>query len=216
MSAIRLLLVDDHPVFRRGLQRVLEEDGRFHVAGQADDGESALLEVAACAPQVVLLDLSLRGRNGLELIPELQAAATRPAILVISMHDETLYAERALRAGALGFVGKDAPPAEICEAVAMVARGERSVSRRIEAMFQARAEGAAADGAPAGERLTNRELEVLRLLASGRKTAAIAAELGISPKTVETHRASLKTKLGAETPGDLLRMAFERFPGLGR
>lgn len=214
MRPTRVYLIDDHPVFRSGLRRALEDDGRFECVGEADDAPTALSALRQVQVDVVVVDLALRSGSGLDVISALRTEGGQFRALVLSMHDEHLYAERALRAGARGYLGKDLAPRVICDAVARVARGELVVSERLQNLLMQRAvSGQDASGNPLAV-LSDREIEVFRLIAGSLKTSVIARTLHISPKTVESHRARIKSKLGLDSPAELLRAAIVAFPEL--
>jgi DNA-binding NarL/FixJ family response regulator len=205
---IRVFVVDDHPLVREGILRVLGANPRYLVVGQAGSAPEALVALRETLPDVALLDLGLGRGSGLDLLGSIRAERLPIRCLVVTMHDGPLYAERALRAGALGFIGKDAPIAELYAALDHVARGDFSVpeghAERL-ATTLARHDG---NGDPLAQ-LTDRETDVLRLLGQGLTTREIATTLGISPKTVETHRVALKAKLGIDHVGALVRFAVE-------
>ncbi|MCU0976677.1 MAG: response regulator transcription factor [Steroidobacteraceae bacterium] len=201
-------LVEDHPVVRDGLSLLLAEQPDFKVVGEAEDVEGALALVERVRPQAVVLDVTLRGRNALSLIPELRQRWPALRILILSMHEESLYAERLLALGAHGYVMKQEPPAEFLRALRRVAAGELHVSTAVGERLVARARRAPrALAGGAEERLTGREREVLRLVARGLGTQEISRELAMSPKTVDSHRRNIREKLGLSNARDLVRYA---------
>jgi DNA-binding NarL/FixJ family response regulator len=210
-AALRVFLVDDHPVFRSGVVRTLEADGRFVVVGEAEDAPTARARMPAHT-DVAIIDLSLRNGSGLDLVAALRAERTRLRILVLSMHDPDLYAERALRAGASGYLGKEAAPGTLCEAIWRVAHGGLVMSEALqESMVRRALNGQNATTNPL-DTLSNREMDVLRLIAEGVGPSEIARTLFLSVKTVETHRSNIKRKLGIRTGAALLRAALAAFP----
>lgn len=196
---------------RSGLMRLLESNPRFKVVGEAATAPDALCALRQQHADVVLVDLALHRGSGLELIHALHIELPLRRCLVVTMHDEALYAERALRAGARGFIGKDAPIADLFDAVLTVARGERYVSGSMREVMLKRFYADTEPSQDAVASLTDRELEVFRLLGLGLTTRDIATRLGISVKTVETHRVNIKNKLRIEGLGELVRFAVSLF-----
>jgi DNA-binding NarL/FixJ family response regulator len=208
---IRVFLVDDHPIVRHGLAQLLAAEPGLEICGQADDAASALDALVAAAPGVVTVDVSLGSSSGLDLIREIKQRLPRAAVLVVSMHDEQLYAERSLRAGASGYVMKQEPTEVIVRAIRTVAAGGMfvtdEVSLRLLRLWAA--SGTPRDGAPL-DALSNRELHVLELIGQGLGTRAIAERLHISIKTVESYRARLKEKMNLRSGMELMRFAIRR------
>ncbi|MGC4032418.1 MAG: response regulator transcription factor [Tepidisphaeraceae bacterium] len=206
----RIVLVDDHPVLREGLARMLDDQVDFAVVGQAESAPDALRVCRAQAPDLVVLDLSLGGTDGLELAKQLRELYPDLPVLVLSQHDETLYAERAIRAGAMGYVMKQESPDRVMEAMRSVLAGRVWVSQNLSTqMLQTmRGQKTEAGGSPL-ERLSNRELEIFRLIGQGQTVRAIADMLFLSPKTVETHKEHIKQKLGLKSGNHLLQYAIE-------
>jgi len=204
----RVLIVDDHPIVRMGLVRLLEHEPGLEVCGLAEDAPTALNALSSARPDVVVLDISLPGKSGLELIKDIKARRPGLPVLVLSIHDETLYAERVLRAGASGFIMKDEAAQEVAEAIRRVAAGEIYLSKRMvnRALLTALRGETSAPGTPL-ERLSDRELEVFELMGTGMSTRQVAERLHLSVKTVETHRSRIKRKLGLSSATDLLRHA---------
>ena len=204
--SIRVLIVDDHAVVRSGLKLLLEAEADITVvaeAGSADDGvRAARLE----KPDVVLLDVVMPGRSGIEATPELRKAAPSAKVLVLSMQDDPSYVREAFAAGASGYLLKEAADVELVQAVREVASGARYVHPALGARLAA-AEGDAASRA-AADPLSDREREVLRLLALGHTNQEIAKMLFISVRTAETHRAHIMQKLGLQTRAELVRYAL--------
>lgn len=204
---MRILLIDDHAVVRAGLRQLLIAMTGAEVT-EAADGEAALGAIAAARPDLVILDLGLPGLGGLSLLPRLAEASLR--VLVLSMHNEPIYARRAMEAGALGYVTKGVSPDELIEAVRLVALGRRYIEQRL-------AQELAVQSANAGDRLHvlgARDLEIVRLLAAGRSMTEIAGVLGVSYKTVANTVSAIRARLGVSRTADLLRLAIEMQGGL--
>ncbi|MGE5185723.1 MAG: response regulator [Acidobacteriota bacterium] len=204
-STIRILLVDDHPIVRYGFARLLAAEPDLVVCGEAIDGPSALEQLAA-SPDVIVLDLSLGATSGVELIGELRRRAPAARVLVVSMHDELLYGERALRAGAAGYVMKHEATDHMVRAIRTVAAGGVFVSDELSARVVQRVATAGGPASPF-DQLTNRELHVLELLGRGLGTREIAEQLHVSIKTIETYRARLKEKMHLRSATELVRFA---------
>jgi DNA-binding NarL/FixJ family response regulator len=201
---MRFLLVDDHAVVRSGLRRLLAALPGVEIS-EAAEGRAALAVVRAEQPDVVLLDLNLPGLGGLELLRRVLLEHPAARVVVLSMHAEALYAARALQAGAVGYLSKNASPEELLEAIRRVAAGGRYIENEIA---QELALQAATTGNPA-ERLTSRDLEILRLLGNSQSLAQIAEALGVSYKTVANTCSGIKAKLGVARTGDLVRLSIE-------
>ncbi len=198
---MKILVVDDHAIVRDGLTRLLDSDGGHQVI-QGADGREALSLSRTLRPDLIILDLNLPGLGGLELLRRLvQTGAGK--ILVLSMHAEPLYARRALEAGAVGYMSKNAAPDELLDAVRRVAAGRRYVEAEIA---QALALGATPESVDA---LNLRELEIMRLLAGGASLAEIAAALGVGYKTIANTLSLIKSKLGVARTADLVRLAID-------
>lgn len=196
-SRKRVLLVDDHPFMRAGLGALIDRQSDLQVCGEAGSPAEALQAIAREKPDLVLTDLTMPGRSGLEFIKDLKALHADLAILVMSMHDETVFAERALRAGARGYIMKEAGGENLLTALRQVLRGEVYVSPRMSARILEGLSGGKARGSSSPiEALTDREFEVFQLIGQGKGTRDIAAQLHLSPKTVDVHRANIKEKLG--------------------
>lgn len=203
-----LLIVDDHPFMRAGLAQLIDRQPDLRVCGEAGNPAEALSELAKNQPDLILTDLTMPGRSGLEFIKDLRATSPDVALLVISMHDEAVYAERALRAGARGYIMKEAGGENLLAAIRQVLRGEIYVSPRMSARIL---EGFSATR-PRGssspiEKLTDREFEVFQLIGQGKSTRDIAQQLHLSPKTVDVHRANIKAKLELGDVTALIRHA---------
>jgi DNA-binding NarL/FixJ family response regulator len=206
----RVLLVDDHPTFRQGLKFIVTQSGEFEICGEADSAPVAISECRKLQPDVVVVDVSMPGMNGIELIKMILAEMPDMPILVVSMHEETHYALRALKAGAKGYVMKAEAMTSIQGAMRRVAEGKIYVSstfgeQLIFKAIQAIDEGM---GSPV-DVLSDRELEVLEKLGKGLTTREIAENLHLSPKTVETHRAHIKEKLKFKDATSMVRFAVD-------
>lgn len=204
-----LLLVDDHAIVRQGLAALLAREADFAVAGEAGTYEDGLAALAALAPDGVVLDLSLRDRSGLDWIREARAKGYAGTILVLSMHDEAVYAEKALRAGAQGYVMKDQAEETLVAALRQVRSGRTYLSPAAEQLL-AGGSAAAADKDAAGVAgLTARETEILYAIGGGLTTRDIAEKFGLSGRTVDVHRANVKRKLGCASLAEVLVRALD-------
>jgi len=204
----RILVVDDHPITREGIAHIILLEPGLTVAGQAGDAKAALAAVAKQKPDLVLLDLSMNGRSGLELIKDLQALHPALPILVFSMHSEALYAERALRAGARGYLMKNEGSAMLRAAIQSVLRGEVYLSETMrDRIVSGLSPGKAHLEGDVSALLTDRELEIFDLIGQAVGTREIARRLGITQSTVEAHRAHIKVKLNLATATELVRAA---------
>jgi DNA-binding NarL/FixJ family response regulator len=207
---IRVAIVDDHTLMREGLAQLISSQPDLNIVVSASDAAEGLSGILETKPDLALIDITLPGRNGLELIKDLLAQQAQLPILVVSMHDETLYAERALKAGAKGYLMKDADRATILSAIRRVLDGGFYVSDRMAGEIFASFAGKTAAKSEAGgavARLSDREFEVFEHLGAGLGTNEIAERLGISPKTVEVHRARIREKLGLANGAALVRYA---------
>ncbi len=206
---IRVYVIDDHPIVRHGFAQLLAAEPDLELCGQAADARSALAAIAAAEPGVVIVDVSLGEVSGLDLIGEIKQRLPHAAVLVVSMHDEQLYAERSLRAGAAGYVMKHEAAGAIVRAIRTVAAGGIFVSEAVSArLLQRLAARAPGDDSPLGT-LSNRELHVLELIGRGLGTREIAEMLHISVKTVESYRARLKEKMNLRSGMELTRFAVQ-------
>ena len=204
----RIFIVDDHPVFREGLTSLIRREADLSVCGEADDAPRALTALEKASPDLMLVDIGLPGRSGLELIKDLRAACPGVAVLVISMYHEALYAERVLRAGARGYVMKQEGPGKILQAIRQVLEGQIYLSGNIAGrLLHTFSSGRQTRAASAIERLSDRELEVLQLVGQGHDSHAIARQLHVSFRTVDTHRGNLKKKLELRNRTELTRYA---------
>jgi DNA-binding NarL/FixJ family response regulator len=206
----RVFLVDDHPLVREWLTQLIQRENDLTVCGEAEDTQEALRRIEETKPEVVIADISLKSTHGLELVKDLQARHPALPVLVLSMHDESLYAERVLRAGAKGYITKQEATKKILLAIRQVIAGqiyisEKMASRMVHKMVLGRAE----DQKSPIERLTDRELEVFQLIGRGQGTRRIASELHLGVKTVESYRARIKEKLKLEDGTQLLQHAIQ-------
>lgn len=204
----RVLLVDDHPFMRAGLAGLIDRQPDMIVCGEAGNPAEAFQELPKSKPDLVLTDLTMPGRSGLEFIKDLLAAEPTLAVLVISMHDEIIHAERALRAGARGYIMKEAGGENLLAAIRQVLRGDVYVSPRMSARFLEGMSGAKPRGSSSPiEKLTDREFEVFQLIGQGKSTREIAGQLHLSTKTVDVHRSHIKEKLDLKDVTSLIRHA---------
>lgn len=209
VKAMRVLLVDDHPVVRFGLRTVLEVDCGFEVVGEATDPRGALEAARTTEPDVIVLDLVMGGRDDLGLLRELRVEAPDARVVVFSAQPERVFAWRAFQAGASGYLMKDEGVERVPEVLRVVMKGKRYASEEVQrAIFQAAA-GGSPPPSQGAELLSDREVQVLRMLGSRKGTAEIAKELGLSMKTISTYRERLKNKLGAESGRELEQKADE-------
>lgn len=207
-AAQRLLIVDDHPMMRTGLAQLIDNENDLKVSAEADNAGQALNAVAKQKFDLALVDISLPDKNGLELIKDVRALSPAALILVVSMHDETLYAERVLRAGARGYLMKQEGGKKLMEAIRQILSGHIYVSEKMSARILEVFSGqhTRENGSPV-QRLTDREFEVFQLIGEGKGTREIAGHLHLSVKTVEVHRAHIKEKLELKSATDLVRYA---------
>ncbi|PWU05680.1 MAG: DNA-binding response regulator [Verrucomicrobia bacterium] len=204
----RIFLIDDHRLFREGLKRIFAEETDLVVCGEATNSKNVFVQIPQMKPNLILIDISLPGMDGLELVKSLRTQYPQIWLMILSMHDEELYAERALRAGAKGYITKRASITELLSAIRTVLKGEIFLSsacskRLIYSLFNQRAESKKGI-----EQLSDRELEIFRLVGEGFTTGEIAQSLSISIKTVEAHRGNIKQKLKLGSSAELLRMAI--------
>jgi DNA-binding NarL/FixJ family response regulator len=206
----KILLVDDHPMLREGLQQFLQQDESLVICGQANNTAEALRQFDLLHPDLLVVDIGMPGRDGLELIKDIRARNQTTLILVFSMFDEELYAERALRAGAQGYVMKHEPPEKLIEAIRNVLRGEIVTSTGIvQRALRRTASGQTELPSSPLNLLTDRELEVFRMIGAGKGRNEIADQLNLSVKTFEVHRANIRQKLGLKNAAELLLHASQ-------
>jgi len=206
---VGVLIVDDHPLVRQGLAMLINKSPDLRVIGQAADTQGALTLMGEQEPEVAVVDLSLAGGSGLDLLKEIGRRHPSVLTLVLTMHDELFYAERALRAGARGYVMKGESTEEVLEAIRQVRKGEIYVSEHLRStLVQRAAEPGPNAPTSAVESLSDRELEVFELVGRGQPTREIAKQLSVSVKTVETHRHRIKEKLGLRSGTEMVRYAI--------
>lgn len=206
----KVLLVDDHPIVRQGIRMLLSQEEDMVVCGEAESPTDAIKAAASSRPDIAVVDLSLKDGSGLELIKELKGRYSKLVILVLSMRDECFYAERALRAGASGYITKEEGAEKVVEGIRCVLRGEVYLTEKMSAKMITRLVG----GRPGPnsfsmDRLTDRELEVFEMIGSGMTTRDIAKKLHLSVKTIESHREHIKEKLNLANATELLKQAIQ-------
>lgn len=206
---LRVLIVDDHPIVRRGLRELVADEPDLEVCGEAEGLEDGLRLVVELKPDIVVIDLSLKTGHGFDLLERIKDCSPRTKTLVSTMHNEFLFAERALRAGAKGFISKQEPPEKIVEALRQVAQGEIWLSPRMTSRLLARVGGAAGTPEDGVSALSDRELQVFEMIGRGLSTSEIALKLDVSVKTVESHRQKIKLKLNLRTGAELTRYATQ-------
>ncbi len=208
------MLVDDHPIVRLGVSQLLELESDLEVRWQASNIDEAIAICESAEPDMAIVDIALGGENGIALISTLTRLRPAMQILAISMHDESLYAERALRAGAKGYVMKHSSAKNIVAALRRIRAGEIHVSEEMHSRLIARAIGRNPETIPSGiGQLSDRELEVFRLIGLGLKKSDLADRLKLSVNTIESHRASLKKKLNVNSSSELARLAILHVEG---
>lgn len=209
---MKVFIVEDHPIFRLGLKELLEQEADMTVCGEAEEIGEALAAIERAKPDLVIVDIALKGRNGLDLVKTLSDSGEGPPILVLSMHEESVYAERALRAGALGYIMKHETSESIVTAARSVLKGRVFVSERVSSLLLSKvARGGAAlkQGQAPEQELTDREMEVFELLGKGMTTKEISETLCLSPKTIGTYRERIKEKLGHKNAMEMQRHAVQ-------
>jgi DNA-binding NarL/FixJ family response regulator len=205
----RIMLVDDHPVMREGLLQLIKQEPDLSICGQYEDAATAFAAVPLVRPDLAIIDLSLRGSSGLELVKNSHASYPKLRILVLSMYDETLYAERVLRAGAAGYIMKQEAAENVLVAIRRVLGGGVYLSEKMSSKLMHQwVGGKPHEGGSLLEQLSDRELEVFGLIGQGRSTRQIAEHLRLSVKTVESHRAHIKEKLNLKDANELVHTAI--------
>ena len=206
----RILIVDDHPIVREGLTTIINEQTDLVVCGEAEDAQTALEAVGTLRPDLMIVDISLKGINGIELVKLIQRRYEKMPILVLSMHDESLYVERVLRAGARGYIMKQEGTEKVVTAIHKILGGDIYVSEAMrKKLLRTFQKSQPETSGPSVERLSDRELEVFRLIGQGYGTRQIADTLHVSVKTVNTYRQHIKEKLKFETGSEVLRHAIQ-------
>jgi DNA-binding NarL/FixJ family response regulator len=205
-----VFVVDDHPIVRQGLALLINREADLVVCGEAEEMQSALSAIQTVRPDILIVDISLNGPDGLELLKNIRLTSPRLPVLILSMHDESIYAERALRAGANGYIMKQEATEKVLVALRRILSGEIYVSDRIaNSMLRHYVRGATASEQSSVSDLTDRELEVFRLIGEGQGTRQIAEALHLSVKTVESYQAHIKEKLSLRSARELVQHAVE-------
>jgi DNA-binding NarL/FixJ family response regulator len=206
----RVLLVDDHPIVRQGLALLIDREADLSVCGEAEGAHSAFHAIETLRPDIVLLDISLSGPDGLEVLKEIRMKSGSLPVLILSMHDESIYAERAMRAGANGYIMKQEATEKVLIAIRRILQGDVYLSDRLTTtMLQQYVRGGAHTKSSPLLNLTDRELEVFRLIGEGHGTRQIADELHLSVKTIESYQAHIKEKLALRNARELVQHAIE-------
>jgi DNA-binding NarL/FixJ family response regulator len=206
----RILVVDDHPIIRQGLALMLNREGDLVVCGEAEDATGAMLVMASARPDILIVDISLNGPDGLDLLKNIRTTHPALPVLILSMHDESIYAERALRAGANGYIMKQEATEKVLVAIRRILNGEIYVSERIaNKMLKHYITGAGGLKNSSISDLSDRELEVFRLIGESHGTRQIAEELHLSIKTVESYQAHIKDKLSLRSARELMQHAIQ-------
>ena len=206
----RLVIVDDHPIVRQGLMMLIDHEKDLAVCAQAQDSYEAIKAVKATAPDLAIVDISLREDNGVELIKDIKVQHPEVPVLALSMHDESLYAERVLRAGAKGYIMKQQAPEKVISAIRKVLGGEIYLSEKMAAKMVLKLVGGNTEvGDSPVDRLSDRELEVFLLIGRGHGTRKISERLHLSIKTIETYRSHIKEKLNLNGATELLQYAIQ-------
>jgi DNA-binding NarL/FixJ family response regulator len=205
-----VLLVDDHAILRQGLAQLINQETDMMVCGEAEEAPKAFEAVGTLKPDVAVVDISIKGGNGLELVKSIKASHATLPILVLSMHDESLYAERALRAGALGYIMKEEAAENVIVGIRKVLKGEVVLSEKMQGrLLHQLVSGRLKQGSSPIDTLSDRELEVFRMIGEGRSTRQIAEELHLSVRTVEAYREYIKEKLNLKNATELVQHAFQ-------
>jgi DNA-binding NarL/FixJ family response regulator len=209
-AKLKVLIVDDHPVTRQGMKALINQQLNLEVCGESDNAPQALELVTKLQPDLAIVDVTLKTTNGIELTKSIKTQAPNLPILVVSMHDEALYAERALRAGAMGYVMKQDAGEKVATAIQHLLRGEIYLSAKMKEKMLHRFVNKKADGMVfAIDTLSDREMEVFQLIGNGYSTRQIAQKLNLSSKTIDSYREHLKLKLGLESGAELVRHAIQ-------
>lgn len=205
----RIIIVDDHPIVRQGLAQLIDQEADLHICGQAEDAHQAMRAIRDLNPDLAIVDVSLRTTSGIDLIKDIKIQFPSLPVLTLSMHDEATYAERALRAGAKGYIMKQEATEEVVTAIRRVLAGAVYVSQGMAAKMVSKiVAGPSETRSSPVDRLSDRELEVFRLIGEGYGTREMAEKLYLSVKTIETYRAHIKDKLNLQDANELLRAAI--------
>ena len=205
-----VVIVDDHPIVRQGLAQLIDQEDDLHVCGQAEDAHEAMRVIKTVEPDLAVVDISLKETSGMELIKDIKVQYPHLPVLTLSMHDEAIYAERALRAGAKGYIMKEEATEKVVTAIRRVLAGEVYISDGMAArMVSKLVAGPTEAGISPVDRLSDRELEVFRLIGEGYGTREMAEKLHLSIKTIETYRAHIKEKMALQDANELLRSAIK-------
>ena len=205
----RVFLVDDHPAMRQGLQELINQEADIAVCGQAGDIPAALEGIKKTKPDIAIVDLTLKDSSGLDLLKDLKIRFSKLPVLILSMHNEALYAERSIRAGARGYIMKEATTENIIKAIHQILEGEIYLSPEVSSKMLKKMAGMNSSNADPIEGLSDRELEVFRLIGEGLRTRDVADRLHLSVKTVESYREHIKIKLQLDNAAKLTRAAVE-------
>ncbi|MCU0962112.1 MAG: response regulator transcription factor [Pirellulaceae bacterium] len=209
MPKCKILVVDDHPIVRKGLAQLISQEPDIELCGDADNVTQALEQIAARHPDLVVVDMALKDSHGLELLAEIRSRFPDVRTLVWSMFDEKVYAERAIRAGAMGYVNKQESTQQLMDAIRLVLNGELYVSSQMTRALLRRVSGSTLLEQDPIQTLSNRELEVFEMIGNAMTTQQIARKLNLSPKTVEAHREKIKAKLNLANAAELSRRAVQ-------
>lgn len=207
---VTILLVDDHPMIRQGLRNLLHDQANIKVADEAADGLEALRKIERCKPDILLVDIMMTNLNGLEVIRQVPKLSPATRVVVFSMQGAEPYVVEALKAGAIGYILKDAGPAEILSAIQSVLQGERYLSPALSERLEAGGYSTAVAESDLYQSLTLREREIFQMAAKGKTSTEIGEILSISPRTVEIHRSRILKKLGLRNQSELIRYAIKR------
>ena len=205
----KILIVDDHPLVRLGIRLQLSTQAGLHVCGEAESTAEAMLLAAQHQPDLMIVDISLKDGHGMDLVKQVKARHPSVKMLVFSGFEESLYGERYLRAGASGYLNKQESNKELLKAIRMVLDGHRYVSEELARRLISQALGAPVEAKEPIEQLSDRELQVFRMIGQGLASGAIAGRLHLSTHTIDTHRENIKRKIGARDGADLMRMAVQ-------
>jgi DNA-binding NarL/FixJ family response regulator len=207
----RIYIVDDHAMFRDGLRQMINLEPDLSVCGDAPDAAQAMAEIPECRPDLVIVDISLAGTSGIDLVKAIKREFEDLAVLVVSMHDESLYGERALRAGAMGYIMKSEPAKTVLAALRKVLRGEVHVSEKMASAVVAKfVQGSGSPPSPL-ESLSDRELEVFRMLGQEKGTRQIAEQMNVALPTIATFKTRIKEKLGMKNSTEMILYAIQWF-----